>query len=133
MTPGKNSMKTNNLKHFDEMIKKRVQAVEQDIPAALEKTFMEKMDEPYPAKKRTNRVFIRTLAAAASLLIVVLLAVTLLFHPVQTPAAVEKEVFIDYATVEGQPATTYIVNQQDPDMTIVWIEKAPMTAMNTNK
>lgn len=117
-------------KHVDEEIKKRIQTVEQDIPADLEKTFMEKLDGLSPVKKRTNRVFIRVLATAASFLLVVLLAVTLLFRSLPAPAAVEKEVFIDYATIEGQPATTYIVNQQDPDMTIVWIEKATVTAMN---
>ena len=117
-------------KHVDEMITKRVQAVEQDIPIDLEKRFMDELDGFSPVKKRTNRVFIGVLATAASFLLAVLLAVTLLFHPVHAPAADEREVFIDYATIEGQPATTYIVNQQDPDMTIVWIEKAPVAAMN---
>lgn len=117
-------------KRFDEEIKKRVRALEQDIPPGLEETFMEKLDGLSPVKMRTLRVPRGALAAAASLLIVVLLAVTLLFRPAQAPAAVEQDVFIDYATVEGQPATTYIVNQQDPDMTIVWIEKVPVVAMN---
>lgn len=121
-------------KRFDDELKKRVQAVEQDIPTELEKTFMEKLDGLSPEKKkRTLRRFPGTIAAAASLLLAVLLAVTLLFRPAQAPAAAEKYVFIDYATVEGQPAATYIVNQQDPDMTIVWIEKNPVVAMNNNK
>jgi len=121
-------------KRLDEEIKKRVRALEQDIPAGLEETFLEKLDQKpdslSPVTQRPRRVSPGALAAAASLLIVVLLAVTLLFRPAQAPAAVEQDVFIDYATVEGQPATTYIVNRHDPDMTIVWIEKVPVVAMN---
>ena len=123
-----------NRKPLDEEIRKRVRALEQDIPAGLEERFLEKLDgKPdglFPVKQRPRRVSRGVLAAAASLLIVVLLAAVLLFRPAQAPAVVENDVFIDYATVEGQPATTYIVNRHDPDITFVWIEKVPVVAMN---
>lgn len=126
--------------HFetiDNEIKKRVQAVEQDIPADLEKKFTEELDHMAPGSRgREKRRFLsaRTLAAAASILLVVFLLVPMLFRkaPITGPAG-EEEVSIDYALVDGVPADTYIINPQNSDLTIVWIEKAPLLAQKAQE
>lgn len=127
-------------RHFetiDNEIKKRVQATEQDIPVDLELKFMEELNRMAPgphAGEKHRFLSRRALAVAASILLAAFLLVTTLLHktPVNNPAA-EEDVSIDYALVDGMPADTYIVNRQDPDITIVWVEKAPALAHTTQK
>ncbi len=142
--------------NMDKEIKKRVQAVERDIPGELEATIMKELGQidmtpgPLPDYMRdmyhmchTQRMekktllFVGALATAASLLLAVLLLVTTfpsLFQrervATATPGVVEEDgVFVD-ARVEGMPADTFIIDQKDPEMTIVWIEKTPLMAKN---
>jgi hypothetical protein len=128
-----------NFETIDKEIKKRVQAVESDIPGDLEKTFMKElsrlsMASGPPARRRRSLLFMGALATAASFLLAAFLLVSTLFHKTPTPNSVEEdEVFIASASVEGMPANTYIINSKDPDMTIVWIEKAPVIAKLNNK
>ena len=129
-----------NIKTIDKEIKKRVQAVESDIPDDLEKTFMKELSrlsmasEPPARRRRRSLLFMGALATAASFLLAAFLLVSTLFHKAPTPNNVEDdEVFIASASVEGMPANTYIINSKDPDMTIVWIEKAPVIAKLNNK
>lgn len=128
---------------FDNELRKKVRAMEVDIPGDLEERFLKELDRldarpgdsakpAFPRLSRKSRVYSGTLAAAASLLLVVFLAVTVLFRPSPAPVAVEQEVVVDYAEVDGQPANTYIVSQHDPDITIIWLEKAPVISMNRN-
>lgn len=133
---------------MDKEIKKRVRAVERDIPGELEDSIMKELGQidmtlgPLPSHMRhTPRnekktlLSVGALAAAASLLLAVLLLVTVfpsLSHrgrvATTTPEVVEEDgIFVD-ARVEGMPADTFIIDQKDPDMIIVWIEKAPKTA-----
>lgn len=113
-------------KKFDREIMKRVQAVERDIPADLERAFLEKLEEIAPVKRRRERntFYYGVLASAASLLLAVLL---FLFHPFHRQddafTAEAQEVWVQEARVEGEPASTYIIEQKDPDITIVWVEK----------
>ncbi|MCP5105312.1 MAG: hypothetical protein GY950_18130 [bacterium] len=127
----------NNVENFDLdlEIKKRVQAVELDVPRDLEEEFMKELAGMTPElpPKRRNLVYMGALATAATFLLAVFLLVTVFFDktPVQVNRGVEEEeVFVDFARVEGVPANTYIVNQQDPDITIVWIEKAQLLTKN---
>jgi len=128
-----------NIETIDKEIKKRVQAVESDIPDALEKTFMKElsrmsMASESPARRKRSLLFVGALATAASFLLAAFLLVSTLFHKAPTPNNVEEDmVFIDSASVEGMPANTYIINTKDPDMTIIWIEKAPVIAKLNKK
>ena len=134
--------------NIDKKIKKRVQAVERDIPGELEDSIMKELEQiamtpgPLPSDirhiplmEKKTFLFVGTLAAAASLLLAALLLVTAfpsLFQrgrvAAATPGVVEEDgIFVD-ARVEGMPADTFIIDQKDPDMIIVWIEKAPIRA-----
>ncbi len=127
-----------NFENIDKEIKKRVQAVELDIPNDLEKKFMKELNHMsvtpgLPHTKKRSLFFMGALATAASFLLAAFLLVSTLFYKTPTPNNVEDEVFIDSASVEGMPANTYIINSKDPDMTIVWIEKAPVMAKLNKK
>ncbi len=128
-----------NIETIDKEIKKRVQAVESDIPDDLEKKFMKElsrlsMASESPTRRRRSLLFMGALATAASFLLAAFLLVSTLFHKPPPPNNVEEdEVFIDFASVEGMPANTYIINTKDPDMTIIWIEKAPVMAKLNKK
>jgi hypothetical protein len=114
-------------KKIDREIKKRVRAVESDIPPALEKAFLEKLEgiEPGKIRPREKRfVYYGVLAAAASLLLAVLLLLFPLFHQqIENGTADAQEVLIQDPRVEGVPASTFIINPKDPDITIIWVEK----------
>jgi hypothetical protein len=127
-----------NFENIDKEIKKRVQAVESDIPNDLEKKFMKElghisMTPGLPNRKKRSLFFMGALATAASLLLAAFLLVSTLFHKTPIPKHVEDDVFIESASVEGMPANTYIINAKDPDMTIVWIEKTPVLAKLNKK
>lgn len=129
--------------NIDLEIKQRVQAVERDIPGELEEVIMKELEQIamtpgplpdfMPGKEKKTFLFVGTLAAAASVLLAALLLVTAfpsLYHrgrvAAATPGGAEEDgVFVDFARVEGMPADTFIIEQKDPQMTIVWIEKAP--------
>jgi len=114
-------------KKWDREIKKRVQAVERDIPPDLETSFLEKIEEITPGKSPPGKqplVYYGVLAAAASVLLAVLLLLSPLFHRQGETFTIEaEEVWVQDARVEGEPASTYIVKQKDPDITIFWVEK----------
>ena len=114
-------------KKFDREIKKHVQAVESDIPPALEKAFLEKLDKILPGKIRTREsrfVYYGVMAAAASILLAMLLFLFPIFHHQAEIAAVDAHaVWVQDARVEGVPASPFIINPKDPDITIIWVEK----------
>lgn len=128
--------------NIDNEIKKRVQSVETGIPEELEKTLMKELQQldmaiATPPRAEKEIRFLRgSLAAAASVLVAALLLVALfpsLFrqtHVATTGVPEEDCAFVDSARVEGIPADTIIITQKDPDMTIVWVEKAPLTIKN---
>lgn len=113
------------IKALDHEIKKRVQAMEQDVPLELEAAFLEKLNGMVPEEYHFHRhrfIYYGTLVTAATVLLVILLFLFPLFH--QKINGVEaEEVWVQAARVEGQPASTFVINQKDPDITIVWIEK----------
>ena len=113
------------IKALDHEIKKRVQAMEQDVPLELEAAFLKKLNGMVPEEYHFHRhrfIYYGTLVTAATVLLVILLFLFPLFH--QKINGVEaEEVWVQAARVEGQPASTFVINQKDPDITIVWIEK----------
>ena len=113
------------IKALDHEIKKRVQAMEQDVPLELEAAFLEKLNGIVPEEYHFHRhrfIYYGALVTAATVLLVILLFLFPLFH--QKIDGVEAgEVWVQAARVEGQPASTFVINQKDPDITIVWIEK----------
>ncbi|UCH94262.1 MAG: hypothetical protein JSV88_28885 [Candidatus Aminicenantes bacterium] len=119
-------MKTiKSMKAFDQEIKKRVQAVDREIPRELENAFLEKLNRLVPEKPLAHRhrfIYYGALATAAAILLVIFLFLFPLFHR-QINSVEAEEVWVQAARVEGQPASTFIVNQKNPDITIVWIEK----------
>ena len=128
-----------NFENIDKEIKKRVQAVGLDIPNDLEKKFMKELNHMsvipgLPHTKKRSLFIMGALATAASFLLAVFLSVSLLFYKTPVINNVEEdEVFIDSTSVEGMPANTYIINSKNPNMTIVWIEKAPVIAKLNKK
>jgi negative regulator of sigma E activity len=136
-------------KNMDKEIKQWVQSVERDIPLELEDSIMKELGQiastpaslpdhihHIPLKNKRPLLLVGTLAAAASLLLAVILLVTAfpsLFHRERAAASgnvAADGVFVDSAQVEGVSADTFIIDQKDPDMTIVWLEKAPIIAKN---
>jgi hypothetical protein len=113
------------IKTIDREIKKRVQAVEQEVPLELEAAFLEKLNGIVPEKSHFRRhryLYYGALVTAASILLVILLFLYPLFHQ-QIDGVEAEEVWVQAVRVEGQPASTFVINQKDPDITIVWIEK----------
>lgn len=113
------------IKTIDREIKKRVQAVEQEVPLELEAAFLEKLNGIVPEKSHFRRhrfLYYGALVTAASILLVILLFLYPLFHK-QIDGVEAEEVWVQEACVEGQPASTFVINPKDPDITIVWIEK----------
>ena len=112
-------------KNFDREIRKRVQTLEQEIPRELENDFLEKLDGIVPVLPQVQRsrfFYYGALATAASILLAILfLLLPSLHRPL--PHADSQEVWVQSAQVEGQPASTIIIASQDPDCTIVWLEK----------
>jgi hypothetical protein len=119
-------MKTvKSIKAIDREIKKHVQAVEQEVPPELEAAFLEKLNGIVPEKspfRRHRFIYYGALVTAATVLLVILLFLYPLFHR-QINGVEAEEVWVQAARVEGQPASTFVINQKDPDITIVWIEK----------
>jgi len=119
-------MKTiNPIKTLDREIKKRVQSMEQDVPLELEAAFLEKLNGMVPEESHFHRhrfIYYGVLATAATVLLVILLFLFPLFHQ-KIDGAAAGEVWVRAARVEGQPASTFVIKQKDPDITIVWIEK----------
>lgn len=121
-------------KNIDKEIKKKVQAIEREIPGELEKILMKEFSQI--SRMKTSRttahlskpLFQRHLAHAALILLGIFLlgfAFSLLFRQesVTGRESYKKNVSIDAAWVEGHPGKTFIIEQKDPDLTIVWIEK----------
>lgn len=128
---------------FDNELRKKVGAMEVDIPGDLEERFLKELDRlvarPGNSTKpgflpsgRKRGMLPWTLATAASLLLIVFLAVTVFYRSSPAPVSSAQEVLIDDAKVEGQPVNIYIISQRDPDMTIIWLEKAPIISLNRN-
>jgi hypothetical protein len=119
-------MKTiNSIKTLDREIKKHVQAVEQEIPPELEAAFLEKLKGMAPEESHFHHhhfIYYGVLVTAATILLVILLFLFPLFHQ-KINGAAAGEVWVQAARVEGQPASTFVINQKNPDITIVWIEK----------
>ena len=119
-------MKTvNPIKALDREIKNRVQAVEQEVPPELEAAFLEKLNGIVPGASHFHRhrfIYYGALATAATVLLVILLFLFPLFHR-KINGVEAGEVWVQAARVEGRPASTFVINQKDPDITIVWIEK----------
>lgn len=113
------------IKVIDGEIKKHVQAVEQEIPPELEAAFLEKLNGMIPEESHLPRhrfVFYGVLVTAATILLVIFLFLYPLFHQ-QINRVEAEEVWVQAARVEGQPASMVVINQKDPDITIVWLEK----------
>jgi hypothetical protein len=113
------------IKTLDRQIKNRVQAVEQEIPPELETVFLEKLNGMAPEESHFHHhrfIYYGALVTAATILLVILLFLFPLFHQ-KINGAAAGEVWVQAARVEGQPASTFVINQKDPDITIVWIEK----------
>jgi hypothetical protein len=120
---------------IDREIKKRVQAVEQEIPLELEAAFLEEINGIVPEKShfRQHRfLYYGALVTAASILLVILLFLYPLFYQ-QIDGVEAEEVWVQEACVEGQPASTFVINQKDPDITIVWIEKIKYKTEENNE
>ena len=119
-------MKTEkSINAMDHEIKKRIQAMEQEVPPELEAAFLENLNGIVPEKSHFQRyrfIYYGTLATAATVLLAILLFLYPLFHQ-QINGVEAEEVWVQEARVEGQPASTFVINQKDPDITIVWIEK----------
>ena len=115
---------------LDQEIKRSIQAVEQEVPSRVEDAVLAEFLRAVPLhlpSLRRRRIYWGVLAAAATLLLVILFFLFPLFHQQIDPVEAD-EVWVQAACVEDQPATTYVINSKDPDITIVWIEK-----INTDK
>ncbi len=112
-------------KNLDREIRKRVQALEQEIPQEVENSFLEKLDGIVPGLPQVHRsrfFYYGALATAASILLAILfLLLPSLHRPL--PHAGSQDVWVQSAQVDGQPASTIIIASQDPDCTIIWLEK----------
>jgi hypothetical protein len=122
--------------NINKEIKKRVQAIEKEIPGELEKSIMKEFNQI--SRLKTSMTTVRLskplyqwhMAAAAFIFLGILLlgfAFSFLFHqkPVSGRSNYKEDVIINDTWVEGHPVKTFIVEQKDPDLTIIWIDKTP--------
>jgi negative regulator of sigma E activity len=115
-------MKTTAL---DREIKKRVQALESDIPPRLERQFLESLQRstPLPARPKPRlRLLYGAAAAAAACAAVVFICLFFFGQRTDTPSE-PTQVVVLAPRVEGQAAEAYIFREKAPDMTIIWVEK----------
>ena len=128
----------NSMKELDREVERIVQAVEHEVPPAVERAFLEEIKgiipgeanrcprEPRKPRKPRERSFFyySGLAAAAAVLLAAILFILYLFQPAPERFTAEaEEVWVQDARVEGEPAQTVVINTTDPDITIVWVEK----------
>lgn len=137
-------MRSKELKNRDKLdreISRRIQSLEAQVPPELDHRFLESLQELQPEKAALNTRVSRSpwfkgvLAAAATVL---LAAVMIFFYvsyqqndPSSDYVAEAQEVWLQETTVEGTPATTYVMNPKEADMTIVWVEKIKNKNLNT--
>jgi hypothetical protein len=113
------------IKTIDREIKKRIQAVEQEIPPELEAAFLEKLNGTVPEIihfRRRQLIYYGALVTAATVLLVILLFLFPLFHR-ELNVIEAGEIWVQDARVEGHPASTFVINPKDQAVTIVWLEK----------
>jgi hypothetical protein len=123
---------------LDRRIRQRVQSIEQQVPAELEESFLSALDklptdelavsdQPFNVHQGSGRsIYKSVMALAATVLLVI--GMVLFYFLMQQDSTNEnvveaEEVWIQETYLENKPATTYVVNPQDPDMTIFWVEK----------
>ena len=115
---------------LDREIKRRVRALEREIPLELESSVLERIDGivPLPSKAPESPrgyrhwFYYGAVAAAATVLLMLLLFIYPLFNNrIDTVEA--GEVWVQSARVEDSPASTFVINPKESGITIVWIEK----------
>lgn len=110
---------------LDREIRKRVQALESEIPPRLEGPLPERVRSHTPIPVRTGsklRLLYGMGAAAAACAV----AILLWFSPWQRKAGLPPQpepVMVLSPRLEGEPAEAYIFKENDPDMTIIWVER----------
>ncbi len=133
---------------WDREIKRRLQAVEEEIPATLDSTFFSQLDHIQPDGIRIGknnsdpkRIVsqkphhpMRFLATAATILLAALIVFYSFFYAPSKQQTQNHEdnnqIMIASAHMEGKPANVYIVNRKDPNLTIVWVEKQSKNEQN---
>lgn len=113
------------MRNSDPTIKKLVKTIEQKVPVGVEKKFLEELDRisvSVKASRRKPHTFIKiTLATAAGLILAILI-----FSPIAHDDKNQRSqpaVLVESARIGGEKATTYIFEEKDPELTVVWIEK----------
>ena len=113
------------MKSIDDKIKQLVQSDEKEIPREVEKAFLKKLNQK-TARLTFSRngfgLFFRLALATASCLLIA----SLVFLPrFSRFSSGQKggEVLVESAKIEGETARTIIFKEQNPELTIVWVEK----------
>ena len=107
---------------LDREIKKRVQALESDIPPQLERQLLESLQRSTPLPVRPKPRLRLLYGAAAACAAVVFICLFPFGQRTDTPSG-PRQVVVLAPRVEGQAAEAYIFKEKTPDMTIIWIEK----------
>lgn len=112
------------MKTIDEKIRKWIMSVEKEIPVAVEKNFLQKLNkvsqsEPVSVKP-FKPIYKIAITAAAGLVLILWLLFPLLE---KKPTLAGSEIMVQSARIKGQTAHTIIFKEKNPEMTIVWIEK----------
>jgi hypothetical protein len=113
------------MKSIDDKIKHLVQSAEKEIPREVEKAFLKKLNQKtarHPFPQKGFGLFYRlALATAACLLIA-----SFVFIPQSSRFSSGNqadEIMVQSAKIEGQNARAIIFKEQNPELTIVWVEK----------
>lgn len=110
---------------LDREIRKRVQALESEIPPRLEGPLPGRVGSHTPLPVRTGpklRLLYWMGAAAAACAV----AILLWFSPWQRKTGLPPQpepVMVLSPRLEGESAEAYIFKENDPDMTIIWVER----------
>lgn len=113
------------MKHIDDKIRSLIQVSEKEIPMKVEESFLQALKNATTqsgSTRKGNRLFYRiALATAACLLIATLVFLPRFSRIVSRHPA--DDIIVESAKIEGQAARTIIFKEQNPELTIVWVEK----------
>ena len=115
------------MKSLDKQIKNLIQTLEKEIPGELENNCHRELQRTTTLtvthNKKLWQVLRLTAATAAGIVLLLFLFPTAKEDAGRTPGSINDAVWVQSAELEGKPAETYVFREQNPDMTIIWMEQ----------
>ena len=115
------------MKSLDKRIKNLVQSLEKEIPGEIENNCHRELQRTtiltVTHSKKMWQVLRLTAATAAGIALLLLLLPTTKEDTGRSPEFIYDSVLLQSAELEGKPVETYVFREQNPEMTIIWMEQ----------